>query len=137
MSEEPQRMTSKRYRDMMASKGRRRGNPTAGPNKTEQAFGVWRAMQPGVQELQFKAIKLRIGSPGSRCWYEIDWFETNITTAGFELICWDVKARGKNGKPRVEDDALVKIKAVEGEYTMFRFAQAWPDGQGGWDIRWF
>ena len=137
MSDMVERMTSKEYRDMVASKGRRRGNPTRGPNRTEQAFGQWRSHQEGVQELQFKAIKFRIGSLGSRCWYEVDWFETNITAAGFELICWDVKARGKDGKPRIEDDALVKIKAAEKEYMMFRFALAWPDGRGGWETRWF
>ena len=130
-----ERMTSKQYREMIASKGRRRGNPTAGPNKTEQAFRAWRATQSICTEIKYEAIKLRIGKPGARCWYTPDYWE--ITSEGGQIL-WDVKARAKNGKPRVEDDALVKIKSAAEAYGhVFEFAIAWPDGKGGWNERWF
>ena len=138
MRTEPQRMTSKQYRDMVASKGRRRGNPTAGANKTEQEFKVWRVMLTDHLikcDIMYEAIKLRIGKPGARCWYTPDYWEVR---EGIAPILWDVKARGKDGKPRVEDDALVKIKAAAEAYGhVFEFAIAWPAGNGGWDVRWF
>jgi len=136
-------MNSKEYREMMARKGRRRGNPTAGPNKTEQAFKVWRErphpLDKNKQQIHFliyEPIKLRIGPPGSRCWYTPDYME--MPEYDGRTILWDVKARGKSGKPRVEDDALVKIKAAADKYgDFFSFAITWPNGNGGWDERWF
>ena len=128
-----ERMTSKQYRDMVASKGRRRGNPTAGPNKTEQAFYQHFA-DVGGATLIYEPIKLRIGPPGGRCWYTPDYMQTGQENP----ILWDVKAKAKDGGPRVEDDALVKIKAAAEKYReCFVFAIAWPDGNGGWHIRWF
>jgi len=136
MSDKVQRMTSKEYRDMVASKGRRRGNPTAGPNKTEQSFGQWRMQANHAMTIEYEAVKVRIGKPGSRCWYTPDFIEISMTMA--LPILWDVKARGKDGGPRVEDDALVKIKAAADHYSeIFAFAIAWPDGNGGWAERWF
>lgn len=134
-------MNIKQYRELTVKPRRRPGN-TVGPNKTEAAFALWRRSLGYV--LEFKAIKVCIGPPGSRCWYTPDWLESPSHVSNMQCrdpydadvvletavrrVFYDVKARSKNGRYRAEDDALVKIKAASRLYPWARWALAWPSG---------
>jgi len=130
-------MTSAEFQEWLAkgSSHRRAGN-TAGPNKTEQSFFHWR-MSMGAMRLLHEPINVRIGPVGSKCWYKPDFMEIpNYVPRGADApipILYDVKARGKDGRYRAEDDALVKIKAAAEIHPWARWCITWPAGRGAVD----
>ncbi len=130
-------MTSAEFREHQAKgSSHRRTGSSSGPNKTERAFAHWR-MSMGAAKLLYEPVNIRIGAPGSRCWFKPDFMEIpHYVIRGADApipILYDIKGRGKNGRYRAEDDALVKIKAAAEIHTWARWCIAWPAGRGAID----
>jgi hypothetical protein len=87
-----------------------------GPNKSEQRFwdqSIYRV------ELAFEPVTLKLGSD---CRYTPDFgFPSTGPTRFYEVKAGD----RKTGKPRVEDDALVKIKVAAKMFPAYRFILTW------------
>jgi hypothetical protein len=94
----------------------------AGPNKTEQRFwdqSIYRV------ELAFEPVTLKLGND---CRYTPDFGFPSTGPTRF----YEVKAGNrKTGKPRVEDDALVKIKVAAKMFPAYLFILTW-EVNGQW-----
>lgn len=80
-----------------------------------------------ILEYLFEALKLRLAD---KTYYSPDFLVIN---KDHEIEFHEVKATSK-GKPRYEDDAIVKLKVVA-EHFPFRFKMVWVDKTLGWVTR--
>ena len=109
---------------IQAPKSKRPKAPkVAGPNKTEQRF--WDAMSLRLLQVAYEPITLKLGAD---CRYTPDFgYPVEGPTRFYE-----VKGTSKKtGKPRVEDDALVKIKVAAKMFPAYKFIMVW-EVNGEW-----
>lgn len=94
------------------------------PNATESRY-YRDHLEPRVGRdlaaIHYEAIRLRIGPPGTRCWYVVDWL-CERTDGRLELH--EVKGA------HVWDDARVKLLAAARSYPSLRVVLGrWRDGE--------
>ena len=96
------------------------------PNATESAWAA-ELTRKGVA-WRWEAITLKLAND---CRYTPDFFA--IERDGCHAF-WEVKREWKNrpGRPRIEDDALVKLKVAAKEYPEFDFWLVWLGVDGNW-----
>ena len=105
------------------------------PNKTEQRFYDdhldARVLAGEIEIPQYDALTFRIGEPGSRCTYRVDWAFWNPVDRVLELV--EVKGG------HVWEDALVKFQAARRLYPLARWTWArWVRRKGEpsrWEIK--
>lgn len=115
------------------SKLRARGRPSSarGANKTEQAYIAHLETERRMGDVawfEFEGMTLKLGPD---CRYTPDFA---VMTQDGSIECHEIKGRGKNGKARYEDDAIVKLRVAAAKFP-FRFLLVWPGQDGGWDSK--
>lgn len=115
------------------SKLRARGRPplARGANRTERAYIAHLEAEMRIGDVvwfEFEGMTLKLGPD---CRYTPDF--AVMTRDGY-LEYHEVKGRGKNGKARYEDDAIVKLRVAAAKLP-FRFLLVWPGADGGWDFK--
>ncbi len=100
-----------------------------GMNKTEARYEAHLRIQHvmgAIAWYQFEGMKLKLADS---TFFTPDFVVMLINGA---LQFHEVKARMSNGKPRYEDDAIVKLK-VAAEQKPFAFFLVWPGKTTDWD----
>jgi hypothetical protein len=91
-------------------------------NKTEEAYSrilECRKARGEVVWFAFEAVRLRIAD---KCYYTPDFL---VQLADGTLEIHEVKARTKDGRKLIKDDAAVKLRAIHDQYPMFGLRIAW------------
>ncbi len=105
-----------------------------GMNKTEARYGALLEARKALGDViwyRYEGITLKLADDTR---YTAD-FAVMMAREG-EVQLHEVKGRGKNGGPRFEDDARVKI-ACAAELYPFRFFMVWPGQRGEWESKEF